>query len=79
MFHHDLRHTGLSQFDTSADTGIQKWIATIEGSPYDVGSPVVGADGTVYVSSNGFTIFDSGLTALNPDGTEKWFTQDAPT
>jgi hypothetical protein len=25
MFHHDLRHTGLSQYDTSANVGALKW------------------------------------------------------
>jgi PKD repeat protein len=25
IFHHDLAHTGLSQFDTSANPGMQKW------------------------------------------------------
>ncbi|MFC1539819.1 PQQ-binding-like beta-propeller repeat protein, partial [Candidatus Latescibacterota bacterium] len=32
-----------------------------------VSSPAVGEDGTIYVGSN-----DSGLYAVNPDGTEKW-------
>ena len=25
MFHHDLAHTGLSPYDTSANPGLQKW------------------------------------------------------
>jgi len=58
MFHHDLRHTGLSQFDTSADTGALKWKIDVGGAF----SPAVGADGTIY----------AGLAGINPDGTFKF-------
>jgi outer membrane protein assembly factor BamB len=55
MFHHDLLHTGRSQYDTSSNKGTLRWV----GNAY--GSPVIGADGTIY-ATNG---------ALNPDGSQK--------
>jgi outer membrane protein assembly factor BamB len=64
MFHHDLAHTGLSQYDTSTNPGTQKWeFAT----GYPVDSPVIGVDGTIYVGSS-----DRNLYAINPDGTRRW-------
>jgi len=68
MFHHDLAHTGLSQYDTSTNNGSEKWAFTIKG--YTVSSPAIGADGTIYVGYGGTGIAD--LYAINPDGTEKW-------
>jgi outer membrane protein assembly factor BamB/pimeloyl-ACP methyl ester carboxylesterase len=66
MFHHDLKHTGLSTVDTSANPGTQKWkFATGSGIYYS--SPAIGADGTIYVGSR-----DGNLYAVNPDGTQKW-------
>ena len=63
MFHQNLRHTGLSPYDTSANNGSQKWkLATGEVQS----SPAVGADGTIYVGAY------YSLWAINPDGTEKW-------
>ncbi len=64
MFHHDLAHTGVSTVDTSATTPTEKWRA---GGYISTSSPVIGADGTIYVGSN-----DSNLYAINPDGTTKW-------
>ncbi len=63
MFHHDLAHTGLSQYDTSANNGAQKWKFTNGGS---IGDPVIGADGTIYVGCG------ANLCAVNPDGTQQW-------
>ena len=65
MFHHDLAHTGLSQFDTSANPGTQKWASATSGIVYS--SPTIGPDGTIYVGS-----YDGNVYALNPDGTRKW-------
>jgi hypothetical protein len=31
MFHHDVRHTGLSTVSTSGDTGTEKWHYTTGG------------------------------------------------
>ena len=67
MYHHDLRHTGLSTVDTSANQGTLKWkFAT--GASLD-SSPAVGADGTIYIGSE-----DNNLYALNPNGRHrlKW-------
>ena len=65
MFHHDLRHTGLSGVDTSGNPGAQKWkFAT--GSVVK-SSPALGTDGTIYVGS-----FDGNVYALNPEGGLKW-------
>jgi len=65
MFHHDLNHTGRSQYDTSMNNGQKKWdFAT--GYFVD-SSPVIGSDGTIYFGSG-----DSNLYALFPNGTKKW-------
>jgi len=65
MFHHDVRRTGLSPYDTSQNIGTLKWKYTTDGT---VGSsPAIGSDGTIYVGSN-----DDNLYAINPSGTLKW-------
>ena len=46
--------------------GTQKWAFPTGGF---VGSPAIGADGTVYVGS--FELLNN-LYAINPDGTQKW-------
>jgi outer membrane protein assembly factor BamB len=65
MFHGDLRHTGLSPYDTSHVDGTEKWSFETGGGIES--SPAIGADGTVYFGSH-----DGYFYALNPDGTEKW-------
>jgi outer membrane protein assembly factor BamB len=65
MFRHNLQHTGLSPYDTSANPGKLKWSFTTEG--YVDSSPAIGSDGTIYVGST-----DSKFYAINPDGTQKW-------
>ena len=65
MFHHDLKHTGLSPYDTSSNTGNLKWNFTTGEAV--ASSPTVGPDGSIYVGSN-----DQNLYAFNPDGTLKW-------
>ncbi len=67
MFHHDVGHSGLSQFDTSADPGFQKWLFQPEIDGQIDSSPAIGLDGTIYFGSD-----DGNLYAVNPDGTEKW-------
>jgi outer membrane protein assembly factor BamB len=65
MWHHDLLHTGLSPFTTSANTGSLKWKFTIGGEVES--APAVGADGTIYVGGG-----DGYVYAINPDGSQKW-------
>jgi outer membrane protein assembly factor BamB len=65
MFRLNVRHTGLSPYDTSANPGKLKWSFTT-GS-YVVSSPSIGSDGTIYVGSN-----DNNLYAIYPNGTLKW-------
>ena len=69
MFYHDLRHSGLSPFDTSADTGTWKWAFNTSYSA--VSPPAIGTDGTIYVGS-GNDIGHGEFYAINPDGTLKW-------
>ena len=71
MLSHDVRHTGLSTVDTSANPGKLKWVYDMvdqhDTSPICLdGSPVIGADGTIYAGCDEF------LYAANPDGTLKW-------
>src|SRR6266481_9741407 len=71
MVGHDVRHTGLSTVDTSANPGQLKWVYDMvdqQGtSPICLnGSPAIGADGTIYTGCDQF------LYAVNPDGTLKW-------
>ena len=66
MFNHDLAHTGLSQFDTSANTGTQEWKFTTGSGVYS--SAVIGPNGDIYVGSS-----DTKLYAIkHSDHTQKW-------
>ncbi len=68
MFHYNLRHTGLSPYNTSANNGNRKWAFTISGgNPAVYSSPAIGTDGTIYVGDSNSNFF-----AVNPDGTQKW-------
>jgi len=64
MFHHDVKHTGRSPF-TGPFKPMLKWTFTA----YRIfdSSPVLGADGTVYIGAE-----DGNLYALNANGTQKW-------
>jgi outer membrane protein assembly factor BamB len=64
MFRQNLNHTGVSPYDTSANTGQLKWSFTMGRTK---SSPAIGTDGTVYIGS-----IDGKLYAINPDGTLKW-------
>jgi len=72
VFRHDLRHTGQSSVDTSANPGTLKWILGTADQPQPsaaIGvssSPAIGSDGTIYVGA------DDSLLAVNADGTIKW-------
>ena len=64
MFRYDSMHTGRSPH-SGPENPATKWSFKTEGSI--ASSPVIGADGTIYVGSN-----DQKLYALNPDGSMKW-------
>lgn len=71
MFGHDPRHTGRSPLQ-GAQEGIVEWKVRFEVSKEAASSPVIGADGIVYLGS------ESGLAAVTPDGKQKWlFSDDA--
>lgn len=62
---HDARHSGAATTD-GPRTGTVRWRRRLEGAVTP--GPVVGADATVYVSSNGGV-----LHALDPaDGADRW-------
>ncbi len=63
-FKRDLRNTGQSPYN-GPQTNNKIWSYTTGGIVYN--SPVVGADGTIYVGSG-----DNKVYALNRDGTLKW-------
>jgi outer membrane protein assembly factor BamB len=65
MFRMDTKHTGISPYNTSHVDGTVLW--SFETGAGIESSPVIGADGTIYVGSH-----DGYLYAINPDGTEKW-------
>lgn len=65
MFHGDIRHTGLSKYNTSHVDGTVKW--TFETGGGIESSPSIGADGTIYFGSH-----DNKFYAINPDGTLRW-------
>jgi outer membrane protein assembly factor BamB len=70
MFQHDLRHTGRSIYQGPAQIPSLKWQFQLEGRP---GSPVIGADGTIYLPTGLLNSKTPGyLYAINPDGTQKW-------
>lgn len=63
--HRDLRHTGLSPYNSGHVDGTLKW--TFETGAGIESSPTIAKDGTIYIGSH-----DNKLYALNPDGTLKW-------
>ena len=76
MFQHDPQHTGQSPYVGPSRLALQ-WRAPVEGMP---GSPAIGADGAIYVSTGGL-FFDKGpgsLYAINPDGSRRWRYQFTP-
>ena len=68
MFRHDPQHTGLSGVDTSANSGMQKWVFAVSGSGSEM-SPAIANDGTVYF---GVDSLAGGFYAISPNGTQKW-------
>ncbi|MBI5000341.1 MAG: PQQ-like beta-propeller repeat protein [Euryarchaeota archaeon] len=78
-WHGDRKNTGLSPFDTSGVDGTLRWKVPLPGKAGV--SPVIGSNGSVYVSTVGYwspdnvnapPIFSPGLYALRPDGSVEW-------
>ena len=65
MYMHDVRHTGLSPYNTTNNEGIVKWTFWTDFGIDS--SPAIDEDGIIYVSSK-----EHYLHALYPNGTEKW-------
>jgi PKD repeat protein len=63
-YQHDNNNTGRSPY-TGPQTAALLWNYTTGDGVYS--SPVIGADGTVYVGS-----WDNNVYAINPNGTLKW-------
>jgi len=70
IFAHDARHTGLSQYSTADNSGIEKWRFYSAGGSIDE-TPVIDNDGIIYLCG-AYEHLDRYLYAINPDGTEKW-------
>lgn len=68
IFHHDVGHTGLSQFDTSGDKGVLRWRFPTSGRVES--SPAIAANGTILVGSGALGSESGHLYGINPDGTE---------
>jgi len=65
MFQHDRQHTGRSSVN-GPDAPVQKW-AFATGSRINRSSPVIGADGTIYIGAE-----DNNLYAVTAAGVKKW-------
>ena len=65
MFMNNLRHTSLSKYDTSNNSGELKWKYYIKWGFQ--GSPVIDSDGIIYAGGG-----DNSLYAFYPNGTLKW-------
>lgn len=75
MYHHDVSHSGRSQFKAGASGADLKWKFTV-GDPVG-GSPAIGPDGTIYVGSGTRIIeplpsYFHDLYAVNSNGTVRW-------
>lgn len=70
MFGADLQHTGRS-FYIGPQTPTVQWTIPLEGVP---GSPVIGADGTIYLPTGSGSTGDGWLYAINSAGTQSWRT-----
>lgn len=64
-FQGNAKHTGLSEYNTSENSGGLKWFVNL--SDEILSSPVIASDGTIYVTTT-----HGGLYAIYPNGTIKW-------
>jgi outer membrane protein assembly factor BamB len=66
MYAHDGSHTGATSAFAPSSEPPPLWSFPLEGLSQENASPVVGADGTIYVPT------DVALFAVRPEGTLKW-------
>jgi large repetitive protein len=67
MLGHDVRHTGLSQYSTINNSGIEKWRSKIECGDIEQSSAIVDKDGTIYFGAMNYIFY-----SYYPNGTMKW-------
>lgn len=75
MYQHDPQHTGRSEYVGPQTNNIRWTSDIITDSLHNLGSsqPIVGADGTIYLTVGDNQDASVGeLYAINPDGTIKW-------
>ncbi len=65
MFRGNIRHTGVSPYNTSENPGKLRW--RFQTGNDVTSSTAIGTDGTIYIGSD-----DNYLYAINSNGTEKW-------
>jgi len=66
QYQYNIYNTGLSPYLFSQNTGALYWSFTT-GNTMAWDSPVIAADGTIYIGNQGGTLY-----AINPDGSLKW-------
>jgi len=66
MFRGDVKHTGLSPYDTTGNLGELKWRMETGGEIYS--SPAIDKEGNIYVANSQ----DGHLYVVRPTGTIKW-------
>ena len=65
MSYYDQGNTNRCPYDAAGNDGELLWSRNFNDER--IGKPVIGTDGTLYVTSSG-----GGLIAISPDGDEKW-------
>ena len=70
MYGCDLTHTGRSPY-VASPTGTLKWTRSVSALE-TLSTPVIGADGTIYVGGSDWYSLKGTAFALNADGSLKW-------
>lgn len=66
MFKYDAQHTARTTFDTSNNTGVEKWRMENLNVGVDLFTPLIDNNGVLYVSDGHI------LYSINSDGTMRW-------